>query len=73
MKAKSEKVCCNCSHNLRVADSDGDIVTICTFRHEILLYVQCMTGKCKHWSSKSMVSADDLEIANSILKEISNG
>ena len=45
----TEKVCCNCRHNIR-KDVDGRIKCECEIDKSYIGYVQCMTYKCKHWA-----------------------
>jgi len=69
----SEKVCCNCGHKISIVDGDGYIVAICTYRHEILGYVGCVSGKCKHWSDRKDIAIDDLLGLKKMAKEKRNG
>ena len=47
----SEKVCCNCRHNIRIKEVDGRIKCECDIDHSYIWYVACcMNYKCRHWA-----------------------
>lgn len=48
----TEKVCCNCRHNIRKKDKDGRIECECDIDNSYIGYVQCMNYKCRHWAKE---------------------
>ena len=48
----SEKVCCNCRHNIRIKEVNGRIKCECEIDHSYIGYVACMNYKCRHWAKE---------------------
>ena len=56
MSVENGKVCCNCRHDIRTKDNDGDIKTTCDIDGSYIGYVKCMTGWCRHWAKDKEVA-----------------
>jgi len=52
MSIENGKVCCNCRHDIRTKDKDGDIKNTCDIDGSYIGYVKCMTGWCRHWAKE---------------------
>ena len=53
MSEKNGKVCCNCSHCIRVLDEKYNIIVCrCEINKFYLSYAEVMVGWCKAWKKE---------------------
>ena len=60
MSVENEKVCCNCRHNIRIKDKNGNIKCYCNIIDCLrLTYNEVMSRSCRHWSKDKEAKNDN--------------
>ena len=60
MNIKTDKVCCNCRHNIRTGEM-GIKQCYCDIDNHYIEYIACFEYWCKHWSKERKWNENKVE------------
>ena len=51
MSEANGKICCNCRHDIRIREEDGNVRCYCEIKDKDMGYLEVMEGWCRRWAS----------------------